>query len=254
MSTGHAHLLYRHGDSVVHRLPAHLKLSSLVLFVLTVVATPAHRYWAFAAYAGLLGVVAVGGRVPIGYIARRMVVELPFVVFALLLPIVATGDRVNVLGLSLSEAGLLAAWNLLAKATIGVVASILLAATTDARALLLGLQRLRLPARLVEIAAFMVRYLDVVVGDLQRMRIAQDSRAFDGRHLGHLRVIARSAGALFVRTYERGERVHLAMLARGYSGAMPISDAPPAPPAAWAVAALLPAAALAIAVASRVSP
>src|SRR5918996_1350744 len=225
MAVGHSHLLYRHGDSVVHRLPAHAKIVSLVAFVLIVVATPRDRFWAFPAYAALLAVVAVLARVPATFIARRMVVEIPFVVFALLMPVVSTGERSDVLGISLSDDGLLAGWNILAKGTLGVVASILLAATTDARALLVGLQRLRLPNRLVEIAAFMVRYGDVVAGEMQRMRIARESRAFEARHLGHLRVVAQGAGALFVRTYERGERVHLAMLARGYAGAMPLVGA-----------------------------
>jgi cobalt/nickel transport system permease protein len=181
------------------------------------------------------------------FMLRRRIVEIPFVVFALLMPLVSTGDRVDVLGLSLSEAGLLSAWNLLAKGTLGVVASILLAATTDARDLLLGLQRLRLHARLVEITAFMVRYFDVVAGEMQRMRVARESRAFEARHLGQLRVVAQAAGALFVRTYERGERVHLAMMSRGYTGSMPLTDTARAGAAAWALGCLLPAAAMAIA-------
>ena len=221
MAGGHTHLLYRHGDSLVHRLPAHVKVVCLLAFVLVVVATPARLYWAFVVYAGLLACVTVAAAIPARFVLRRMVVEVPFVVFALLMPIVSTGERIDVVGLSLSEAGLVSAWNLLAKGTLGVVASILLGATTDARDLLMGLQRLRLPSRLVEIAAFMVRYIDVVVADMQRMRVARDSRAFEARHLGHLRVVARSGGALFIRTYERGERVHLAMLSRGYTGSMP---------------------------------
>jgi cobalt/nickel transport system permease protein len=247
MAVGHSHLLYRHGDSVVHRLPAHAKVLSLVAFVLIVVATPRERFWAFAAYAALLAGVATLARVPATFVVRRMVVELPFVVFALLMPIVSTGERIDVLGLSLSESGLLSGWNILAKGTLGVVASILLAATTDARAVLLGLQRLRLPNRLVEIAAFMVRYGDVVAGEMQRMRVARESRAFEARHLGHLRVVAQGAGALFVRTYERGERVHLAMLSRGYAGAMPLVDDARAGAGEWLRAAALPLAALAVA-------
>jgi cobalt/nickel transport system permease protein len=181
-----------------------------------------------------------------------MVVEVPFVVFALLMPVVATGERSDVLGISLSDDGLLAGWNILAKGTLGVVASILLAATTDARALLVGLQRLRLPNRLVEIAAFMVRYGDVVAGEMQRMRVARESRAFEARHMGHLRVVAQGAGALFVRTYERGERVHLAMLSRGYAGAMPLVGAEPVGAGGWLTAAALPLSALIVAVAGGV--
>ena len=53
------------------------------------------------------------------------------------------------------------------------------------------------------------------------MRIARESRGFDARDVRHWPVLARSAGALFIRSYERGERVHLAMLSRGYTGTMP---------------------------------
>jgi cobalt/nickel transport system permease protein len=96
----------------------------------------------------------------------------------------------------------------------------------------------------------MVRYADVVVSDMQRMRVARESRGFEGRHLGHLRVIAQSAGALFIRSYERGERVHLAMLSRGYAGAMPLADHAPMARRAWASVAALPLAAAGVAVAS----
>jgi cobalt/nickel transport system permease protein len=248
MGTGHGHRLYRHGDTVVHRLPAHCKIVAMVTFVLIVVATPRQQFWAFAAYAGLLAVVARLAHVPAGFIARRLVVELPFVAFAVLLPFVATGPYVDVLGLSVSESGLLAGWSVLAKGTLGVTSSILLAATTDARELIVAMQRLRVPSLLVEITSFMVRYADVVIDEMRRMRIARESRGFYARHAGHMPVIARSAGALFIRSYERGERVHLAMLSRGYYGAMPLLDTARGDSAAWQRAALLPVTAAAVAV------
>lgn len=246
MGSGHAHRMHLPGDSPVHRLPAHVELLALLGFVLVVVATPREQVWAFAAYALMLVAVARVARVPAGFVLPRMLVELPFVVFAVLLPLVATGPRVDVGGLSLSGPGLWAAWNVLAKGTLGVVASILLAATTEPRDLLVGLQRLRVPDLLVEIAAFMVRYADVVADEMSRMRVARASRAFDAGHLGHARVLAQAAGALFVRSYERGERVHLAMLSRGYTGRIPVLDGTDVSPAAWRLAAALPAAALAV--------
>ncbi len=204
MAAGHAHRLYRHGHTPVHRLPAHVKLLALLAFVLIVVATPREAFWAFGVYALLLVGVAVIARVPAGFVLRRMVVEIPFVVFAVLLPFIATGPDVDVLGLSLSQEGLLAGWNILAKGTLGVVASILLAATTDARALLLALQRLRVPSVLVEITSFMVRYGDVITGEMRRMKIARESRGFEPTTRKALGVVATSAGALFIRSYERG--------------------------------------------------
>jgi cobalt/nickel transport system permease protein len=205
----------------VHRAPAHLKILGLLGFVLLVVATPREWFWAYAAHLAVLGAVVAVSRVPPAYLLKRMVVELPFVVFAALLPFVAHGPRTEVLGVSVSESGLLAAWGLLAKGTLGVIASLTLAATTEPQELLAGLERLRLPNLLVQIMGFMVRYLEVVTGELRRMRIARESRGFVARDPRHWPVLARSAGALFIRSYERGERVHLAMLSRGYTGRMP---------------------------------
>jgi cobalt/nickel transport system permease protein len=221
LGAGHGHLLHYHGHSPVHRAAAHLKVLALVGFMLVVVATPATWFAAYGAFAAaVLVVVAVSG-VPFGYLARRMVIEVPFVVFALLMPFIATGPRVDMLGLSLSEAGLLGAWALLAKGTLGVLAALTLAATTEAEDLLRGLQRLRLPDLLVQIMGLMVRYLFVVTGEMGRMLTAMRSRGADPRSPRHWPMLARSLGALFVRSYERGERVHLAMLSRGYTGRLP---------------------------------
>ena len=221
MGAGHGHKLHFHGHSPIHRAPAHLKVLALLAFVITVVATPKDWFAAYAVYLlVILGVIVVS-TVPPTYILKRMVVEVPFVVFAVLMPFIATGPRTEFLGLTVSAAGLMSAWALLAKGTLGVLASLTLAATTEPHHLLAGLERLRLPHQLVQIMGFMVRYLDVVSDEMRRMRIARESRGFAARNPRHWPVLARSAGALFIRSYERGERVHLAMVARGYTGRMP---------------------------------
>jgi cobalt/nickel transport system permease protein len=240
---------YLPGGSVVHRLEPHVKLVSVLAFALVVVATPVHASWAPAAYAGyLLAVLAaatVAGVGP-GRLARGLVVEVPFAAFAVLLPFVAGGPRVELLGVSVSQTGLAAGGGLLAKATLSILAATVLAATTEPRALLRGLERLRLPQVLVQILMFMIRYADVVGGELHRMRVARESRGFTGGGLRGLRVLGATAGALFVRSYERGERVHLAMLSRGYTGRLATGPAVPVAPASWAVALSLPLAAAAV--------
>lgn len=224
MGAGHAHKLYRHGHSPVHALPAHCKIAAVFGFVLVVVSTPREAVWAFGLYALLIAAAAGAARVPAGFLLKRLLIEVPFVAFAVLMPFVAEGPRVAVLGMSLSESGLWGAWNILAKGTLGVAASVLLASTTELRELLLGLQRLRMPPLLVQIASFMIRYGDVITDEMRRMRIARLSRGFEARGVRHWGVLAKSAGALFIRSYERGERVHLAMLSRGWSGEMPEAD------------------------------
>jgi cobalt/nickel transport system permease protein len=219
----HGHTLHFHGHSPVHRAPAHLKILALLGFVLVVVATPREWYAAYPVYLALLALVVALARVPPAYLLKRMVVEVPFVVFAVLMPFVSHGPQTEFLGLTVSESGLMAAWGLLVKGTLGVLASLTLAATTEPQELLRGLERLRMPSLLVQIMGFMVRSLEVVTTELQRMRVARESRGFSARDPRHWPVLARSAGALFIRSYERGERVHLAMLSRGYDGRMPRS-------------------------------
>lgn len=221
MGGPHGHTLHFHGHSRLHRAPAHLKILALLGFVLLVVATPREWWPAYAGCLAVIVVVVVVSKVPPTYLLKRMVVEVPFVVFAVLLPFVAQGPQTEVLGVSVSESGLLAAWGLLVKGTLGVLASLTLAATTEPQDLLRGLERLRLPHLLVQIMGFMVRYLDVVTTEMQRMKVARESRGFTARNPRHWPVLARSMGALFIRSFERGERVHLAMLSRGYTGRMP---------------------------------
>lgn len=224
MGAGHGHRLHFHAYSPIHSARPHLKVLSLLGFMLLVVATPREWFPVFAVYvAVLLAVIRVSG-VPFGYLAKRLVIEVPFVIFAILMPFVAAGPRVEVLGVGVSSVGLLAAWGLLIKGTLGVAASLTLAATTEPVDILHGLQRLRMPDLIVQIMGFMIRYLDVVTAELGRMLVAMRSRGCDPRSPRHWPVLARSLGALFIRSYERGERVHLAMLSRGYTGTLPATS------------------------------
>ncbi|MGH4024848.1 MAG: cobalt ECF transporter T component CbiQ [Pseudonocardiaceae bacterium] len=221
MGAGHPHPLYLAGDSPVHRLAPQVKVLAAFLAVCCVVAIPREAFWAFGAYLLVLTAVWMVAAIPPGWIARRSLIEAPFVVLAVLLPFAEGGQRVQVAGMSLSVAGMLAGWNIIVKGTLGVLTSLTLAATTSPRDLLLGLQRLRVPSTITTIATLMLRYLEVLIGEARRMRIARISRGHDPRLLWQAGATARGAGSLFLRSYERGERVHLAMLSRGWSGRMP---------------------------------
>jgi cobalt/nickel transport system permease protein len=251
VGAGHR-VLHLDRDTAVHRLAPQVKIVASVAFTVAVVLTPREAFWAFAVYAALLaGPVAVA-RVPVGWLARRSTIELPFVLLALALPVLGAGERTTWLGLSLSVDALYGGWNILAKATLGVLVSLLLAATTTMRDLILGLDRLRCPQILTMIATFMLRYLDVLAGEARRMRVARMSRGDDPRFLWQIRGFAMGLGALFLRAFERGERVYQAMVSRGYDGRMPPAwrAAGAAGARQWAAAATLPMLALLTAVAA----
>ena len=247
MGAGHAHPLHLAGDSPVHRLAPEVKIVAVLLVTVIVVLTPRTLFWAFGGYALLLVAVAAVARVPAPWLAKRASIELPFVLLAITLPFAGQGERITWLGLSLSVDGLHGAWNIFAKGTLGVLASLLLAATTTMRDLILGLDRLRCPAVFTQIATFMLRYLDVLADDARRMRTARLARGYDPRFLWQVKAFAVGVGSLFLRAYERGERVYLAMVSRGYTGRLPRSGDDRAPAGQWAAAATLPLASAGIA-------
>ena len=234
MSGGHVHALHVHGHSPIHRLPSHVKVAALLLFVTAVVATPREAIWAFGAYAALLALAVSLGEVPAKFVLKRMIVEVPFLLFAVFLPVLGSDPRFDLFGWSLSVEGAWAAWTILAKGSLGVAASILLAATTEVPDILSGLERLKVPGVIVAIAGFMIRYLEVIAGELARMRVAMAARGYEPTAFWQARALATSAGALFIRSYERGERVYRAMVSRGYAGKMPVIDEVVTTPRQWA--------------------
>lgn len=241
MGAGHAHPLHLPGTSLVHRAPVEVKIVCAVVAVFGVVATPREQFWAFGLYALLLLGLWRLAHIPLRWVLPRAAIELPFVVLAVLLPFAEGGERIDVVGLSLSNSGLLAAWGIVIKGTLGVLISLTLAATTAPRLLPVGLQRLRLPSLITTIVVLMLRYIDLLVDEARRMRLARLSRGDDPRTLRQAAATARGVGGLFLRSYERGERVHLAMLSRGYTGELPELEPRTTTRADWA-AGLLPAA------------
>lgn len=232
------HHLHVPGGSALHRMAPEAKIAGAVAFVVFVALTPRRAVWAFALDAGVVASCAMIAGLRARMLVARLTVVVPFVLLAVLVPFVAGGEQTRVLGMSVSVEGLWGSWNIVVKAVVGASASIVLSATTPVPDLLRGLTRLRVPVLLVGIVAFMFRYLDLVVDQLRRMRTAMTARCHDPRWLWQVRPIAASAGVLFVRSYERGERVHQAMLARGYTGEMPSLDDRRATAREWLLAAL----------------
>ncbi|MGH3753133.1 MAG: cobalt ECF transporter T component CbiQ [Pseudonocardiaceae bacterium] len=240
MSSTHAELLIP-ADTPVHRLAPQCKVAATALFVLAVAITPAGRYWPYLWYLLLLAAVAAVAALPPLTLVRRLVVEVPFLLFVLALPVLGAPPQLTVLGVDLSVPGLHAAATIALKATFGLLATGILAATTPLPEIITGLERLRVPRVFTAVAAFMVRYAEVLLAELARMRTAAACRGADPRWLWQVRDVAAGVGALVIRSFERGERVYLAMASRGYTGTLPPAlTGAPASRTAWATALALP--------------
>jgi len=206
---------------VAHLLPSHLKILAVLAFISVSVSTPITRWPAFIAFFLLLVATAYASKIPVLLLFKRALIEIPFIFFAILMPFFGTGEKFEIAGIELYREGLLAGTSIVVKGTLGVLAAVILSTTTTAREILRGLERLKLPAVMVQIASFMLRYVNVISDEMERMKVARESRGFIATGIKHWKVIATSAAALFIRSYERGERVHLAMLSRGFDGNLP---------------------------------
>lgn len=219
---------------------------TVLAFISVSVSTPITRWPAFVAFFLLLVAAALASKIPLLLLFKRALIEIPFIFFAILMPFFGTGEKFEIAGIELYREGLLAGTSIVVKGTLGVLAAVILSTTTTAREILRGLERLKLPAVMVQIASFMLRYVNVISDEMERMKVARESRGFVATGIKHWKVLATSAAALFIRSYERGERVHLAMLSRGFDGNLPSLDNNKATQRQWATALLLPGLALSL--------
>ncbi|HEY4375759.1 MAG TPA: CbiQ family ECF transporter T component, partial [Acidimicrobiales bacterium] len=178
-------------------------------------------------------------------VARRLALDLPLAVLAVVYAFAGHGPHLHLLGLTLSRPGLQVGLAILAKATIGVIAVSALAACTTVPEIIDGLRKVGAPAWFRQLIALSARQLQVLRADLTRLRMAVHVRtATDQRRLA-LATGARSLGSLFVRTAERADRLHVAAELRGAVGAaatLPATaDDPPADPSVDQSVASLPA-------------
>ena len=239
-----------HGDSILHRLPPHVKIVSAVAFVFAIVATPREAVWAFAGYLAALAILAWQGQLQARFVVLRLGIEIPFVVAAFLLPFFSGGETIDLLGIAVSREGLWDMWNIVAKATLGLLTSIILTGITPVSEMLRGFQNLRTPRLITSIMIFMIRYVDILLAELHRTHIAMQSRGYRARWLGHITHYARLFGHLFVRSYERGERVYLAMESRNFRDSIPTIAGDRASTTQWLAVLTVPAIAWTVAATS----
>jgi len=220
---------FQEGRSFLHRLDARAKLLIALAFIFAATLTPTGRWEALGGLAILLTVgVALSGLSPL-LVLRRSALALPFVLAAVPLLFTREGDAlfsVPVLAWrwTATDAGLEALLTILLKSGLSVSAAVVLTATTPATDLLRALRGLHAPRVIVATVSFMYRYIFVIGEEGQRLLRARECRsAVIGRDSGgslrwRARVLGNMVGSLFIRSYERAERIYDAMRSRGYDG------------------------------------
>jgi len=227
--------IYHARESLIHKLDPRVKILASFIIILTTVILPEGAWVSQGVLFGLLILLSISARLGPFFTIRRAFIALPFLLAALPIPFLTSGPTAWVvpgLGWVVSSNGLIRFMTILVRTWVAVQAGILLSATTEVSDLLWGLNALRAPKLIVTIIGFMVRYLFILADEALRMLRARTSRSpklagvkrpgliWQGRVAGMM------VGNLFLRSLERSERVHAAMLSRGYDGEMRIFHQP----------------------------
>lgn len=224
--------LYAYADSPIHRLDARTKTTALIALILAIVLTPAAEVWRFGFYFAAIMLLYIVAGVPITFGIKRSLIVLPFVLFAgallVFMPDKPHPDAYN-LGFAryaITHGGLYTLFNALIKSWLSVLTTILLYSTTPFPKFVKGLELIRVPQVLTMLFSFLYRFMWVLTSEVKTMLRARDARAFGGSRIWHLKIIGQMVGSLFIRSYERAERVYAAMSARGYDGTIKTLEVP----------------------------
>jgi cobalt/nickel transport system permease protein len=208
--------------SPIRELNPKTKFIALIGVVIFIVSTAPEEMGKFALYALEVLVLILLSRIGPKVYIRRLLIITPFVLVALVaVPFVTPDPNVppfslGIGGLSVSRAGVMLLFGVTAKAGLAVLLMTILLSSTPFSDLMTGLRELKIPAVLTDTLSFMYHYQFLLVDEMERISRARDARMYGGRWIWHASIIGYVIGALFLRSFERGERTYLAMKARGY--------------------------------------
>jgi cobalt/nickel transport system permease protein len=221
--------LYQDEDSLIHRQDARVKLVVTLAIIVAVTALPRGAWVSYLLCLLCVAVIAGLSRVQPKIILKRSLVAIPFALAALTLIFTIEGTplaslRLGNWSLSLTREGTVAFVSILIKAWISVLTATILVTTTTFPSLIAATRWLRVPKVIVSVVSFMYRYIFVIADEALRLHRAREARSVNprGKTAGSIRwqakVLGGMIGSLFLRSYERSERIYAAMLSRGFDG------------------------------------
>ena len=227
MQTTHSHHLSLHGKSHLHNLSPQSKIFFTLLIVISIAFSKIMNPFQIFSHALIVFLFFRLSKIPVKTYLKRLTIDIPFILFALFLPFLSSGNDDTVLtflSINVYRTGILEMFAILFKATAGVSMGIILTATTTNIEIIYGLQKLKLPSILIAIMSFAIRYIDVFIDEFKRVKISMRSRGYLEKGIKTLFPMAYASGAMLIRGYERGERVYLSMISRGFTGVVELQD------------------------------
>ena len=207
------------------------KIICASIFILATVATPVFSLTAFAAYLFFILAWAALAKAPFKKVLYSGLAVLPFALIgAFSAPFMghSSGEQYHLpLGIDVSTVYAQTLLGASVKSFLCAACVALLFLSDSFEKVMEGLERLRVPKPLTNVAAFAYRQIFIIADEVHRMKRARELRLYGGKWVWHSVSAGGIAGSLFVRSFERGERIYAAMLSRGYSGSFVSATAVP---------------------------
>lgn len=204
-------------DTPVHRIDARVKAVTTIVFIIIVMSFPRYEVSALAPFL-LYPVVLISlGRIPAGYIFRKILIASPFAFAIGIFNPFFDRQTAVVIGPFVVSGGWLSFTSIMLRFVLTVGAALTLVACTGMYRLCAGLERIGLPRVFVVQLLLLYRYLFVVTDEGSRMMRSLELRSA-GLSSPHLRVYGSLLGHLLLRSLARSERIYQAMVARGFDG------------------------------------
>ena len=201
----------------LHRLDPRVKLLTTLGFIVAVVSCGKYEISGLIPFIIYPVALVAVGNLPPAYLARKVLLAAPFALFiGIFNPLLDRATLVHLGPLAISG-GWVSFASIMLRFTLTVSAALILIASTGFNAVCLALEKLGVPNSLVVQLLFLYRYLFVLADEAARLVRARALRSFQGRGLG-FKVFSYLIGHLLLRTLGRAQRIHRAMLSRGFDG------------------------------------
>jgi len=211
-------------NSLLERLDPRTKIISFLSIILCMILTPITRIRDFGLYFLLILAIGFCSKITPGQILKKVCILIPFILFiAMFVPFIKEGNvclslEIGHWKFDITYEGVWTFLNIIVKSSLSIFLLVIATSTTAFPDFLKGLDMLRIPRLLVMLMSFMYRYIFVLIDEARRLMRARSLRYFGSRYKEQFRAMGYMIGVLFIRTFERAEKIYSAMIIRGFSG------------------------------------
>ena len=191
-------------NTPLHKLNAKTKIILLFAILLLIIFSPIRHFTLFLFYGLAVAALIYLSRVPLRFIFKRVAEIAPFIIII----------SISTL---FKKQGYILFLNCTVKAILAIVLILIASSTTRFSHLLETLRQFKVPNIFIHLLSFMYRYSFLLEDEFLRISRAYQSRNINNKdNFSKVKILSNILGTIFIRTYERAERVYLAMCSRGY--------------------------------------